>query len=110
MSDLPQQATPDLHEIFGIDGEDAARAEPVIALERSIGEERGIDADKRSGAKFVEAAWTGDAAPALEVTSRFSTRPESTISTSMTTRRPSPTTSTCRSRDWSSAGGATMAV
>ena len=33
-----------------------------------------LGADKRSGARFVEAAWTGDAAPALEVTSRFSTR------------------------------------
>ena len=30
--------------------------------------------DKRSGARFVEAAWTGDAAPVLEVTSRFSSR------------------------------------
>ena len=43
-------------------------------------------------------------------TSRFSTRPESTISTSMITWRPRPTTSMCRSRDRSSAGGATMAV
>ena len=43
-------------------------------------------------------------------TSRFSTRPESTISTSMITWRSSPTTSMRRSRARSSAGGATMAV
>ncbi len=33
-----------------------------------------LGADKRSGAAFVEAAWSGDAAPVLEVTSRVSTR------------------------------------
>jgi transglutaminase-like putative cysteine protease len=33
-----------------------------------------LSTDKRSGAKFVEAAWTGDASPVLEVTSRISTR------------------------------------
>ena len=34
--------------------------------------------DKRSGAKFVEAAWTGDASPVLEVTSRVSMRDRAT--------------------------------
>ena len=33
-----------------------------------------LTADKRSGAKFVEAAWSSDAVPLLEVTSRVSTR------------------------------------
>ena len=33
-----------------------------------------LSSDKHSGAKFVEAAWTGDASPVLEVTSRVSMR------------------------------------
>jgi type IV pilus assembly protein PilB len=35
MSDAPQH-TPDLHEIFGMDGEDGAQKEPVISIERSV--------------------------------------------------------------------------
>ncbi len=34
MSDAPQQAGPDLHAIFGIDGEPRAVAEPVISVDR----------------------------------------------------------------------------
>src|SRR6185312_4077745 len=48
MSDVPQQ-TPDLHEIFGIDGEDGAQKEPVISIERSV--EADVDALDGLGAE-----------------------------------------------------------
>ncbi len=35
MSDAPQEASPDLHAIFGIEGDPLGDAEPVISLERS---------------------------------------------------------------------------
>jgi type IV pilus assembly protein PilB len=44
MSDASQQARPDLHAIFGIDGEPADGAEPVISLERRS-EEAGFEED-----------------------------------------------------------------
>jgi type IV pilus assembly protein PilB len=34
MSEIPQQAGPDLHALFGIDGEERANVEPVVSLER----------------------------------------------------------------------------
>ena len=37
MSDLPQQTGPDLHAIFGIDGEAGEGAEPVISVEPRAG-------------------------------------------------------------------------
>src|SRR5579884_3195925 len=37
MSELPQPADPDLHAIFGIDGQPEQTAEPVIAVERGEG-------------------------------------------------------------------------
>jgi type IV pilus assembly protein PilB len=37
MSELPQQTDPDLHAIFGMDGENGAQGEPVIAVERPAG-------------------------------------------------------------------------
>ncbi len=42
MSDTPQSTGPDLHALFGIDGEHATDAEPVVALDRSGG---GVGAD-----------------------------------------------------------------
>ncbi len=39
MSDAPQHADPDLHAIFGIDGEADGSSEPVISVERTEGEE-----------------------------------------------------------------------
>jgi len=49
MSDAPQQTGPDLHAIFGIDGEPKGDAEPVISVERNAdGEEvefETLDAD-----------------------------------------------------------------
>ena len=42
MSETPQSTGPDLHALFGIDGEHATGAEPVVALDRSGG---GVGAD-----------------------------------------------------------------
>jgi type IV pilus assembly protein PilB len=42
MSDLPQQTGPDLHAIFGIDGE---AGEPVISVERRAGEDGELEDD-----------------------------------------------------------------
>jgi type IV pilus assembly protein PilB len=39
MSELPQQSPPDLHEIFDLNGEGGAEAEPVISIERGEGED-----------------------------------------------------------------------
>jgi type IV pilus assembly protein PilB len=40
MSDVPQQAPPDLHEIFDLDGEGGGvETEPIISIERGAGEE-----------------------------------------------------------------------
>jgi type IV pilus assembly protein PilB len=39
MSEVPQQADPDLHAIFGMDGEIENGSDPVISVERSPGEE-----------------------------------------------------------------------
>ena len=45
MSDAPQQTGPDLHAIFGIDGEPQENAEPVISVERGAdGEEIDFEA------------------------------------------------------------------
>ena len=52
MSDAPQQAGPDLHAIFGIDGEGDGASEPVISVERAAGEDdfdAGLDADALDG-------------------------------------------------------------
>src|SRR5690349_10698899 len=38
MSDVPQQTEPDLHAIFGIDGQPVAGEQPVISVERPDGE------------------------------------------------------------------------
>ncbi|HEV7162513.1 MAG TPA: ATPase, T2SS/T4P/T4SS family [Solirubrobacteraceae bacterium] len=46
MSDVPQQADPDLHAIFGIDGEDERSSEPVISVERSVAAEEGLESDR----------------------------------------------------------------
>jgi type IV pilus assembly protein PilB len=43
MSDLPQQAGPDLHAIFGIDGAPQDGAERLISLERGLRSDPGID-------------------------------------------------------------------
>jgi type IV pilus assembly protein PilB len=45
MSEFPQQADPDLHAIFGIDGEPDRGPERVISVERSPRGEREIDAE-----------------------------------------------------------------
>jgi type IV pilus assembly protein PilB len=44
MSDLPQQAGPDLHAIFGIDGAPQEGADRLISVERGVRGEPGIDA------------------------------------------------------------------
>jgi type IV pilus assembly protein PilB len=44
MSDLPQQAGPDLHAIFGIDGAPQEGADRLISVERGVRSEPGIDA------------------------------------------------------------------
>jgi type IV pilus assembly protein PilB len=36
MSDVPQQTPPDLHEIFGMDGDPERKPEPVISIERGV--------------------------------------------------------------------------
>ena len=51
MSDAPQQ-TPDLHEIFGIDGEDGAQADTVISIERGDGEVLDDDGGDVLGDRF----------------------------------------------------------
>ncbi|MCW3018277.1 MAG: type secretion system protein GspE [Solirubrobacterales bacterium] len=45
MSEFPQQADPDLHAIFGIDGESDGGAERVISVERAAREDREIGAE-----------------------------------------------------------------
>jgi type IV pilus assembly protein PilB len=45
MSELPQQESPDLHAIFGIDTDQALEAEPVVELDRSIEIDRAIEVD-----------------------------------------------------------------
>jgi type IV pilus assembly protein PilB len=51
MSDVPQQTSPDLHEIFGMDGDEGAKADPVISIERTAGEDEdafeAIDSEPR---------------------------------------------------------------
>src|SRR5947207_13222280 len=51
MSDLPQRAGPDLHAIFGIDGEPTDGREPVISVEREgAGDpDRGAGVEERVG-------------------------------------------------------------
>jgi type IV pilus assembly protein PilB len=45
MSEVPQQTPPDLHEIFGIDGDGGGQPDPVISIERGLGEEgHGLEA------------------------------------------------------------------
>jgi type IV pilus assembly protein PilB len=78
MSDVPQQ-TPDLHEIFGIDGEDGAQKEPVISIERSVeadvdaleglGEEPHVEIESAAPARpfELEAADTVEAGPSQEL-------------------------------------------
>jgi len=45
MSEVPQQTGPDLHALFGIDGEQGASVDPVISVERSGGDDGEIDLD-----------------------------------------------------------------
>jgi type IV pilus assembly protein PilB len=45
MSDVPQQTGPDLHALFGIDGEQDASVDPVISLERSGHDDVAVDLD-----------------------------------------------------------------
>jgi type IV pilus assembly protein PilB len=60
MSDAPQPAGPDLHVIFGIDGEPAAGPEPVISVERRAQE----DGDEPLDAVGLEPDAPGAAATA----------------------------------------------
>jgi type IV pilus assembly protein PilB len=45
MSEVPQQAGPDLHAIFGIDGAHDGAGERVISVERAAREDQGIDGE-----------------------------------------------------------------
>ena len=45
MSDVPQQTGPDLHAIFGIDGDPSADVDPVISVERVAPDHAELDAD-----------------------------------------------------------------
>jgi type IV pilus assembly protein PilB len=57
MSDLPQQADPDLHAIFGIDREREADGEPVFSVERALRAEHDLDAaepDLDAGVRELE--------------------------------------------------------
>src|SRR5664279_3582434 len=45
MSDVPQQTGPDLHAIFGIDGDPSADEDPVISVERAAPDHAELDAD-----------------------------------------------------------------
>jgi type IV pilus assembly protein PilB len=51
MSEVPQQAGPDLHAIFGIDGARDGAGERVISVERAAREDSGIDGEAFSGAE-----------------------------------------------------------
>jgi len=65
MSDGTQQTGPDLHAIFGIDGEPEDRAQPVISVERSrLGEDLDFDALTAEPDVELSAAVELDPAPA----------------------------------------------
>jgi type IV pilus assembly protein PilB len=63
MSDVPQQAGPDLHAIFGIDGDDRASVEPVVSVEHEAAGEV-----ERAGERdaAVELGLAGESEPPLE--------------------------------------------
>src|SRR5437879_1683848 len=71
MSDLPQRASPDLHAIFGIDGEPTDGREPVISVEREGAGDpgRGAGAEDRSGVdrQLVDDVDLSGAEPDVEV-------------------------------------------
>ena len=71
MSDLPQRAGPDLHAIFGIDGEPTDGREPVISVEREgAGDpDRGAGVEERAGVDrhLVDDVELSGAEPDVEV-------------------------------------------
>jgi type IV pilus assembly protein PilB len=55
MSDTPERTGPDLHALFGIDGERGAGTQPVVSLERDDGGLGGVEADAhRSGGPALD--------------------------------------------------------
>ncbi len=70
MSDLPQPAGPDLHAIFGIDGEQATESDPIMSVERggdgaSLGEVGGLEMEDTQLPGIELDELTGD--PSIEV-------------------------------------------
>jgi type IV pilus assembly protein PilB len=71
MSDASQQTGPDLHVIFGIDGEPAAGPEPVISLERRTQDDDEAGAEVQASVGLDPGAVEGSQPPAGEPDVRF---------------------------------------
>jgi type IV pilus assembly protein PilB len=72
MSDVPQQADPDLHAIFGIGENDARSRDPIIEVERVKSPEGDVARDPLAGLGAPERASAAiDAEPVVEVTRSF---------------------------------------
>jgi type IV pilus assembly protein PilB len=72
MSDVPQQADPDLHAIFGIGENDAPSRDPIIEVERVKSPEGDVARDPLAGLGAPERASAAiDAEPVVEVTRSF---------------------------------------
>jgi type IV pilus assembly protein PilB len=54
MSDVPQHPGPDLHAIFGIDGDEGSSGEPIISVERGEGEDRSVGLDRSEAAATID--------------------------------------------------------
>jgi type IV pilus assembly protein PilB len=78
MSDVPQQTPPDLHELFGMDGDAEGKPDPLISIERdvdddpleSLGSEAHVELDAPSSHEPLDAdlpdATSAEQAPGVE--------------------------------------------